>query len=174
MRFLRRQRTEQRTLDSWPGWWPQNGEQPPLGPTTALRVADVFACVRVLADAAASVPLIPYRRTEAGRIRLGSGKLAGLLEQPAPAVSQANLVAQKVAHLLLWGNAYLGKFRNPDGEVETLGMLDPGRVRVELKSGVPLYTVTSPEGQPSVLIARIWMMSSVPCFDSRRPKGIPP
>ena len=39
---------------------------PALTAEAALRIGDVWACVRVLADAAASVPLIAYRHTDAG------------------------------------------------------------------------------------------------------------
>jgi HK97 family phage portal protein len=147
MAFWRR-KTEQRTLNWWPGWT-QNGDQPPLGPATALAIGDVWACVRVLADAAASVPLIPYRRTDAGRQRLSSGKLAALLERPAPATTQANLVATMVSHLTLWGNAYLGKFRDAEGRLEQLALLHPDRVRVELVAGQPRYAVTDAKGRES-------------------------
>jgi phage portal protein BeeE len=113
MKFFRR-RGEQRTLGWWPTWGTTPGE---LAPQSALGIADVWACVRVLADSAASVPLIAYRRRESGRERLSTGRLAGLLERPAPATTQANLVSQAVAHLTLYGNAYLGKFRDGDGRL---------------------------------------------------------
>ena len=37
----------------------------------ALRVADAYACVRVLADSVASLPLKVYRRTPQGRVPAG-------------------------------------------------------------------------------------------------------
>jgi HK97 family phage portal protein len=105
----------------------------------------VWACVKVLADAAASVPLIAYRRSDDGRKRLGSGRLASLLERPAPATTQANLVAQAVAHLTLYGNAYVGKFRDENGLLEQIACLSPENVTVELIAGTPRYTVTDPK-----------------------------
>jgi HK97 family phage portal protein len=122
-----------------------------LPPQTALRVSDVFACVRVLADSAGSVPLIPYRRLESGRTRVGGGRLPALLDQPAPAMTQANLVAQAMAHLALHGNAYLGKFRDREGRIEQLAMLHPDRVQVELTAGQPRYTVTGSDGDQAVV-----------------------
>lgn len=118
MAFWRRseRRSEERALSWWPSWGTNTNVPGGPTPAQALQVADVFACVRVLADSAASVPLIPYRRRESGRERLNSGRLAGLLEAPAPATTQANLVAQAMTHLSLWGNAYLGKFRHDQGE----------------------------------------------------------
>ena len=148
---LFRRRDEERVLaeNAFPGIQPVYGGET-LGPHRALQVADVFACVRVLADSAASVPLIPYRRLETGRTRLSSGNLPRLLHRPAPATTQANLVAQMMAHLTLHGNAFLGKFRDRDGRVDQLAMLHPDRVQVELVRGQPRYTVWSPEGAQSV------------------------
>ena len=44
-------------------------------PTAALAIADVWAAVRVLADAASSLPLHVYRKTADGRERVSSGTL---------------------------------------------------------------------------------------------------
>lgn len=118
-------------------------------PETAMRVADVYACVRVLADAAGSVPLHHFRRTQNGRQRITSGRAIELLERPAPATTQANLIASLVAHLNLYGNAYLGKFKDSAGQVVQLGLLRPDRVTPELKAGTPRYTLTSEHGERS-------------------------
>lgn len=121
---------------------------PTVTPESALATADAYACVRALSDAAASLPLMAYRRTPAGRERF-DGPVADLLDRPAPAVTQANLVAQIVAHLNLYGNAYIGKFRNGAERVEQLACLHPARVTPELRGGLPLYTVTGPKGERS-------------------------
>ncbi len=113
-----------------------------------MAVADVFAAVRCLSDAAASIPLIPYRKTATGRTR-ADGRLADLLRQPAPATTQANLIGQTVAHLGLYGNAYLGLFRDAEGKVEQLALLHPDRVTPELRAGVPVYTVNDGRGRQS-------------------------
>lgn len=115
-------------------------------PGNALAVADAYACVRALADAAASVPLIAYRRAGDSRRRAG-GRTAELLDRPAPATTQANLIAQVVAHLNLWGNAYLGKYRDVDGRVAQIGLIPPDRVTPELRAGQPIYTVTDDLGR---------------------------
>jgi HK97 family phage portal protein len=117
-----------------------------ISPECAMRVADVYSCIRCLADAAASVPLILYRRTANGRERVTGGRTVELLNRPGPATSQANLIGQAVAHLNAAGNAYFGKYKDADGQVVQLGLLDPDRVVVELKRGEPRYTLTSPQG----------------------------
>jgi HK97 family phage portal protein len=145
MRLFRR-KGEERTIPSGGPVWPTNGWAPfaPPSPSDSLQVADVYAAVRCLSDAAGSIPLVPYRRTSAGRQRLDSGRLYDLLERPAPATTQGTLTGQMVAHLTLYGNAYLGKFRNADGRLEQLGLLDPTYVEVKRAGGEPVYVVTDP------------------------------
>jgi len=113
-----------------------------IGTNTAMRIADVFACVRVLAESAASLPLIAYRKTDAGRVRAG-GQAQELIDHPAPAVTTASLVGQLMANLCLWGNAFIAKYRDRDGRVVQLGLLAPDSVTVEIEHGQPVYTVYS-------------------------------
>jgi hypothetical protein len=54
-----------------------------ITPIGALAIADVWAAVRVLADAASSLPLHVYRKTDSGRERVTSGKLVELLSRTA-------------------------------------------------------------------------------------------
>src|SRR5262245_43417827 len=110
-----------------------------VGPYAATRIGDVYACVRVLADSAASLPLIAYRRTTDGRVRAG-GQVQQLLDEPAPATTTTGFVGELMAHLNLWGNAYIGKFRDADGRVAQLGLLPPETVEVRLENGRVLYT----------------------------------
>ena len=115
-------------------------------PANAMAIADVYAAVRCLSDAAASVPLIPYRKTADGRTR-ADGRLSDLLRQPAPAQTQANLIGSAMAHLQIHGNAYIGKFRDADGRVAQLALLHPDRVTPELRAGEPVYVVNDGRGR---------------------------
>ena len=117
-------------------------------PTTAMQIADAYACVRALADAAASLPLIAYRRTADGRQRLDNATSA-LLSRPAEAVTQSGLIGQLVAHLQLHGNAYVGKFRGSDGQVDQLALLAPDLVTPRLVAGRPRYAVQGLRGETS-------------------------
>jgi HK97 family phage portal protein len=105
-----------------------------ITPAAALAIADVWAAVRVLSDAASSLPLHVYRKAGDGRERVTSGKLVDLLDSPAPATTQADLVSTLVAHLLIYGAGYLGKYRE-QGEITQLGLLHPERTRTELDAG---------------------------------------
>ncbi|MEJ7568413.1 MAG: phage portal protein [Gaiellaceae bacterium] len=119
----------------------------PVSERSALQLVDVLACVRLLAETASTLPLIAYRRRSEGRERLSGGRLADLLTHPAPALTQAALVGQLVASLATRGNGFLGKYRNGEGEIEQLGVLPAERVTVELKAGIPLYTLAHADGR---------------------------
>lgn len=110
-------------------------------PSVALATPNVWACVRVLADAASSCPLIAYRRVSGDSRKRISGRSSDLLERPAEDTTQADLVATLIAHLTLWGNAYIGKYRDADGRVEQLLPLDPAMVQVERRAGRVVFTV---------------------------------
>jgi HK97 family phage portal protein len=123
-----------------------------ISATTALTVNDVWACVRLLSNTAASLPLVPYRRVDGGRERLTGGRLPSLLERPAPATTQSALTAQIMTHLLLHGNAYVGLYRNAADEIFQLGLLAPDRIVPEVKAnGRLVYTYYPPQGEKLVL-----------------------
>src|SRR3712207_2337110 len=108
---------EQRVLSVEEGNFPPDLIRPTAAGRTvtersAMAVADVFACVRLLANTAASLPLVCYRRVGEGRERY-DGTTPELLRRPSPAVTQPNLTGTLVAHLAFWGNAFLGKLRDP-------------------------------------------------------------
>lgn len=118
-------------------------------PRGAMAVSDVYACIRCLSDTAASLPLHVYRRTERGRERV-EGRVAELLRKPAPAATQATLVAQMLAHLNLWGECFIGLYRDRDGAVFQLGLLSPDRVTVESRNGEPTYGYADENGHYGV------------------------
>ena len=136
MRLFPRRKAEARALPR------AENELPILGaytfstitPHAALAIADVWAAVRVLADAASSLPLHVYRKADAGRERVTSGFLVDLLERPSPGTTQADLVSTLMTHLAIYGNGYLGKYRQA-GEIVQLGTIHPDRIRPEVQGG---------------------------------------
>lgn len=110
---------------------------------TAIRHGDVYACVRVLADAAGSLPLIVYRRTAEGRTREPSHPVARLLANPAPGLlTRGLLVATIITHLNLYGNAFLLKRRSQGQLVpDWLGFIDPARIEIGISQREPFYNV---------------------------------
>lgn len=113
---------------------------------SALQIADVFAAVRVLSEAVATLPLHVYRRQGDERARLNAGPLVELLRRPSPAQTTSGLLGTLMVHLLVYGDAYLGLYRGADGGVEQLACLSPERMRLELRGGRLTYRYTDPEG----------------------------
>lgn len=112
-------------------------------PQSALAHGDVYACIRTLSDAAASLPLHIYRRGDGGtRERDDGSRPAQLLRRPHPLLTQSTLIGMVVGHLNGWGNAYVGKIRGgTGGPVVRLWPIHPSRVTIEVKKGEPSYTV---------------------------------
>lgn len=114
---------------------------------TALRVADAYACVRVLADSISSLPLKAFRRTPAGRLPAGDeSRIVQLLRSPSPGSTSVDLISQIMVHLNLYGDAFLGKFRS-EGSIVQLGLLDPQRVSVEMRGQRVVYTLRRDGGE---------------------------
>lgn len=112
----------------------------------ALGNSDAYACIRVLADAVASIPLVVYRRSPVGRERVTTGVTANLLRHPSPTMTSGVLFATVMAHLQGWGNAYVAKYR-ARGQVTQLGVIHPARVTVRVDAaGEPTYLVPGPAG----------------------------
>ena len=114
---------------------------------TALRVADAYACVRVLADSISSLPLSAFRRTPAGRIPAGDeSRIVQLLRSPSPGSTGVDLISQKMVHLNLHGDAFVGKFRS-EGSIVQLGLLDPQRISVEMRGQRVVYVLRRDGGE---------------------------
>jgi HK97 family phage portal protein len=150
-RALRRAGVEDRALSrsNLPGiLFAESAAGPPVSPRSALTISDAWACIRLVSDSVATLPLHVYRPGAAGGRELVDDPTADLLRRPAPAITTADLMGQLVLHLMTWGNAYVGKYRDDSGGVFQLGLISPDRVQVELKAGMPLYNVVDANGRP--------------------------
>jgi HK97 family phage portal protein len=124
-----------------------------ITPANALdQVADAYACVRALADAAASLPLHVYRaRPDGSRERVTTGRAVELLRSPGLGQTTATLVGQIMTALQTHGNAYVAKYRTRgEPRVEQLGLWHPERVAPELKGGRVRFTLTHDKGRQTV------------------------
>ena len=107
----------------------------------------MWAAVRVLADAASSLPIHVYRAApDGGRERARSGRLMDHLGPPGPGTSQADMISSLMCHLAVYGNGYLAKYRQA-GEITQLGLLHPNRVRPELEGGLLRFRYTPAPGR---------------------------
>ena len=108
---------------------------------SSMQVAAVYACVRVLAEAVAQLPLHLYRYTGDGsKEKAINHPLYRLLhDEPNPEMSSFVFRETLMTHLLLWGNAYSQIIRNGKGEVVALYPLMPNRMTVDRDEKGRLY-----------------------------------
>jgi HK97 family phage portal protein len=125
----------------------------PVSTSNALLIADVWSAVRVLSDAASSLPLHVYRKGGTDRERVDTGFLVDLLERPGPATTQADLVSTLMSHLAVYGNGYLAKYRQ-GGVITQIGLLHPDRVRPELQDGQLRFRYSPGTGPQQMLTTR--------------------
>jgi HK97 family phage portal protein len=104
-----------------------------VGSDSAMRVSTYYACVNVLAQDIAKLPLILYRRLpNGGRERATKHPLYGLLHRkPNPFQTSFRFRQTAQAHAAMRGNAYALKTR-VRGRVKELLPVSPDRMRVEL------------------------------------------
>lgn len=100
---------------------------------TSMQVAAVYACVRVLSEAVASLPLDIYRYSDGkGSERADDHPLHKLLRyEPNPEMTSFTFREVSMTHLLLWGNSYAQIIRNGLGQVCALYPLMPDRMTVD-------------------------------------------
>ena len=100
---------------------------------SAMQMTAVYACVRILAEAVAGLPLHLYRYTEnGGKEKDYNNRLYHLLhDEPNPEMSSFTFRETMMTHLLLWGNAYAQKIVNGKGELIALYPLMSSRMTVD-------------------------------------------
>ena len=108
---------------------------------SAMQMSAVYACVRILAESIASLPLHFYRYNDAGgKEKAVNHPLYWLLhDEPNPEMSSFSFRETLMTHLLLWGNAYAQIIRNGRGEVIALYPLMPDRMTVDRDARGRIY-----------------------------------
>ena len=109
---------------------------------TALQTTAVYACVRILSETIASLPLHVYQYTEGGKAKDTEHVLYTLLhDEPNPDMTSFVFRETLMSHLLIWGNAYSQILRDRSGQVIGLYPLLPDRMRVHRSEKGKLYYV---------------------------------
>jgi HK97 family phage portal protein len=117
---------------------------------TAMQTSAVYACVRILAESVAGLPLHVYERTANGsKSTKPSHPLYQLLhDEPNREMTSFVFRETLMSHLLLWGNAYAQIIRDGRGFPIALYPLLPDRMAVDRnESGELVYTYQSDKGQ---------------------------
>ena len=109
---------------------------------TAMQTTAVYACVRILAEAIASLPLSVYQTTGLGKEKAIHHNLYHLLhDEPNSEMTSFVFRETLMSHLLLWGNAYGQIIRDQNGKVLALYPLLPNKMSVNRDSRGNIYYV---------------------------------
>ena len=110
---------------------------------TAMQTTAVYACVRVLSEAVAGLPLNLYT-PDGGKEKAINHPLYNLLhDAPNPEMTSFIFRETLMSHLLLWGNAYAQIIRNGTGQPIALYPLLPSKMDVSRSWDAKLITVSS-------------------------------
>ena len=116
---------------------------------TALQTTAVYACVRILSETLASLPLHLYKYTDSGKEKATDNPLYRLLhDEPNPEMTSFVLRETLMSHLLLWGNAYAQVIRDGRGQILALYPLLPEKMEIDrLDSGELYYEYQTDKGK---------------------------
>ena len=117
----------------------------PVNERTAMQTTAVYACVRILAEAVASLPLHVYEyQDDGGKKLVHDLPLYYLLhDEPNPEMSSFVFRETLMTHLLIWGNAYAQIIRDGAGRVLGLYPLLPDKMDVQRDDKGNIYYVYS-------------------------------
>ena len=109
---------------------------------TSMQMTAVYACVRILSEAVAGLPLHMYEYKDDGKEKAIKNPLYFLLhDEPNPEMTSFIFRETLMTHLLLWGNAYAQIIRNGKNEVVALYPLMPNKMSVERDDKGEIYYV---------------------------------
>lgn len=117
----------------------------PVNERTAMLTTAVYACVRILAEAVASLPLHVYEyQDDGGKKLVHDHPLYYLLhDEPNPEMTSFVFRETLMSHLLIWGNAYAQIIRDGAGRVLGLYPLLPDKMEVQRDDRGNIYYVYS-------------------------------
>lgn len=117
----------------------------PVNERTAMQTTAVYACVRILAEAVASLPIHVYEyQDDGGKKLVHDHPLYYLLhDEPNPEMTSFVFRETLMSHLLIWGNAYAQIIRDGAGRVLGLYPLLPDKMDVQRDDRGNIYYVYS-------------------------------
>ena len=140
--FKSRDKPQNRMVGSgYPFYMSQSFAGKTVTERSAMQMTAVYACVRILSEAVAGLPLDLYRyKSDGGKEKAIDHPLYLLLhDEPNAEMSSFVFRETLMTHLLLWGNAYSQIIRNGRGEVIALYPLMPNRMSVNRDAKGKLY-----------------------------------
>ena len=116
---------------------------------SAIQLSTVYACVRVISETIASLPLGVFEATDTGNRKAMEHPLYRLLhDEPNSEMTSFVLREVMLTHLLLYGNSYCQIIRTGKNGIVGLYPLLPDRMDVDRDSkGNLTYTYTTSDGK---------------------------
>ena len=114
-----------------------------ISETSAMNYSAVYACVRIISETIASLPLNIYKRNSSGKEKDTKHPLYRALHiRPNPDMTSFAWRELMGVELNTWGNSYNYKLRNAYGDVIGFYPLLASRMNVEIKNNEIIYTYT--------------------------------
>lgn len=122
----------------------------------ALQTTAVFACVRLLSESIASLPLFLYRKTETGKEKATNNPLYGVLHDvPNPETDSFQFWQAFIANMLIYGRGYAEVVRNNAGQIVQMWNITTPYVRVRRNSETQeLEYVVTPSGKEQFILRK--------------------
>ena len=122
---------------------------------TAMQLTAVYACVRIISETVASLPLHVYEYTESGKQKVYTHPLYRILHDiPNPEMNSFIMREVMMNHLLLWGNSYSQIIRNGKGEVIGLYPLLPEKMMVDRGADGNIYYSYTSDKQGTIVFRK--------------------
>lgn len=154
--FFEKRLTPSRTGLSALGNFGQQSQAGPLvSEESSLRTSAVFACVRIIAESIASLPLVVYRQDGRSRQRATDHPLYTILHDEAnPELTAFEIREFLMSQTALWGNGYAYIEWSESGQVKEVWPLRSDRVQVWRRDDGQLWYYYSPSVAEDKLGAR--------------------
>ena len=130
----------------------------------AMQCSAVYACIRVLAEAAASLPLFIYKRNPDRSREVAEKHYLNSILHDKPNEFQTSYEFREtmMAHLCLRGNFYAYKEMNGGGQIVNLIPLNPTRMKVSRNNQTLEYEYTDDTGSSNYWTAKeIWHIKGI-------------
>lgn len=135
---------------------PPNNCEPAV--SAALKLSTVWACVRLISETIATLPLLMYERTGEARNLARDHPLFYLLhDSPNADMTAVEFWEAVVSQLCLWGNSYCLKSTGSGGKLVSLDPLNPALMTVRRTlDGAVTYIYADPRGEKEYTENDIW------------------
>ena len=136
-------------FSAFPFFWGKSTSGKNVSEISAMQLSVVYACVKVLAESIAALPLHVYEQNGGNKERALKHPLYTLLhDTPNADMTSFFFRETLMTHLLLYGNAYAQILRDGNGRIAAIYPLMPKRMSVERDdNGAKVYVYTISKGE---------------------------